>query len=568
VAPDGGPRDVKVPRILNCDPPNFSLNFSSNKIKIDFDEFVSLKNAATEISVSPPLKHPIEAKVRSKSIIINIEDTLQPNTTYSIYFGNAINDITENNVLTDFYFVFSTGPYLDSLSFQGKVISAFDLSPQKEITAMLYIDNIDTIPFDSLPFKVKPYYVSKTGAEGNFSFRNLKNSPMRIIALSDLNGNLMVDRFSEKIAFCDSLIQPYYIPPPAKDSTTSLRDSINQDLSRTPDRKPVPKDSIKQDSLKATKPAKLLTMALFTETDSTQKIKKSMFLRRDLALIVFALPLKKPVIRALDRDTATAWALTELLPNRDSVYLWLFDSQKDTLLLEVKTSEQKTDTVRLEYFAKDNKNSKKNDPDKSALGSSNNIYSGTLNQFDDQLKLLFSSPLKSARFDRIKLISNKDTLPAAVAFPDSIHRTVSVKTDWKEDRNYSVYIPDSVFNGINGKANDTIRFSFKTMQERDFGNIMLKTDLGKLPGNYIIQLLNESNAIISSRATSASGTISFLHIKPGKYKFKFIHDRNKNGRWDTGDFRYKIQPEKVSFLGKTIEIRANWDVEESWTPEP
>jgi len=37
-----------------------------------------------------------------------------------------------------------------------------------------------------------------------------------------------------------------------------------------------------------------------------------------------------------------------------------------------------------------------------------------------------------------------------------------------------------------------------------------------------------------------------------------------NNRWDSGDYFRHIQPEAVSYFPRTLELRANWDVEESW----
>ncbi len=194
VAPEGGPKDTKPPKVLKSDPPDFSANFKDNSIKIDFDEFIALKNQAAEVNVSPPLKTLPDLKLRGKSLIVKIDDTLAANTTYSIDFGKSISDITENNILTGFSYTFSTGPYIDSLSLRGNVMNAFDLTTPKDVFALLYIDRCDTIPMDSLPMKVKPYYVTKINEKGEFQFHNLRSSPMKLTALADLNGNLIFDQ--------------------------------------------------------------------------------------------------------------------------------------------------------------------------------------------------------------------------------------------------------------------------------------------------------------------------------------------------------------------------------------
>ena len=131
VSPQGGPRDTDPPLVVATDPPNYSTLFRKNSIRLDFDEFITLKNASAEILVSPPQRHTPDTRLRGKSLIISIEDTLSPNTTYSVTFGKAIADITEGNLLKDYAYIFSTGAYIDSLTLKGDLREAFDLSLPK-----------------------------------------------------------------------------------------------------------------------------------------------------------------------------------------------------------------------------------------------------------------------------------------------------------------------------------------------------------------------------------------------------------------------------------------------------
>ena len=166
VTPQGGPKDIRPPKAVAFEPPDLSTHFQSRKIKITFNEFIQLKDARNQIIISPPLLPKTEFSLHGKSLLIKFNDSLKANTTFSIIFGEAIADLTEGNILHNFTYVFSTGDYVDSLSLQGNIIDAFNLTPQKDIYAMLYINNNDTIPFDSLPYRVKPYYLSKTNVKG------------------------------------------------------------------------------------------------------------------------------------------------------------------------------------------------------------------------------------------------------------------------------------------------------------------------------------------------------------------------------------------------------------------
>ena len=42
-----------------------------------------------------------------------------------------------------------------------------------------------------------------------------------------------------------------------------------------------------------------------------------------------------------------------------------------------------------------------------------------------------------------------------------------------------------------------------------------------------------------------------------------IKDANSNGKWDTGNYLKKIQPEEVEYLKRSIIVRANWELNET-----
>ncbi len=85
--------------------------------------------------------------------------------------------------------MFATGSKIDSLAVRGHVQDAFNLSPSEDVYVMLYIDDNDTIPLDSLPYNVFPYYISKTDANGFFELNNVRDQEYKIFALRDINNN-------------------------------------------------------------------------------------------------------------------------------------------------------------------------------------------------------------------------------------------------------------------------------------------------------------------------------------------------------------------------------------------
>ena len=131
VTPSGGPKDDKSPVVLVASPENHSTDFKGKSIHLTFDEFVTLNNPSNTVLISPPMNKKPTYRTSGKTLIIRFEEPLRPNTTYSIYFGDAIKDLHEGNVFTGYTYNFSTGNSIDSLSLQGKVISASTLSPME-----------------------------------------------------------------------------------------------------------------------------------------------------------------------------------------------------------------------------------------------------------------------------------------------------------------------------------------------------------------------------------------------------------------------------------------------------
>ena len=555
VTPEGGPKDTKPPKVVISDPPKATTHFNKKEIRITFNKYIQLKDQSNQIIIAPPLLNHTDIHVHGKSIVIKLTDSLKSNTTYSINFGDAISDITENNILHDYTYTFSTGSYVDSLSLSGRIINAFDLTPQKDVLAMLYVNENDTLPLDSLPLHVKPYYLAKANENGEFRFSNLRDVPYLLFALKDLNGDHIYNPPNEKIAFCDSLVKGVYVLPP------------------TPEM--LKKDSIaKADTIHPKKDTTILkmktqpgfTLRLFEQSDSIQKILKADMVNDDQIEIDFRFPAIKPEFIPLNLPNASQdWMIPEFNTNMDSVYLWVTNTGKDSLYLRIINNNKTLDTARID-LTKKNLKKKKSDIASSSgikLKLSTNMSDSRLNQFRNDPFIISSYPLSKTDFHRILLVDGKDTVHPKLAFADSIKRKIRVSYKWKEDHPYKLIIPDSIFQSFNGHSNDSLLVSFRTHTLRDFGSIQMTLTLTN-PSNYIIQLLNEKENILEQRIITASGKVKFDYLPPAKYKIKAILDLNKNGHWDSGSFFKKLQPEPVRYFQKIIEVHANWDIDESW----
>lgn len=199
--PIGGPKDTIPPKIVESIPENLSVNQRPTSIELTFDEFVTTQSLNQELLISPPFKELPKFYQKGKSLIIELKEELQPNTTYTFNFGEGISDLNEGNRLDSNLIVFSTGTKLDSGFISGKVEYANEAKPAKDFGVLLY-DSED----DSVFCKSKPLYYTKCDKFGQFEFAYLKAGNYKLFALEDKNSNLTFDLPNELIGFVNNKV--------------------------------------------------------------------------------------------------------------------------------------------------------------------------------------------------------------------------------------------------------------------------------------------------------------------------------------------------------------------------
>ena len=200
-SPTGGPRDSLPPILVSSNPKLLSTNFTANKITLVFNEYIDVQDVQNNVLVSPfPKTNPM-VDFKLKTVTVKLKDTLLPNTTYAINFGNSIRDNNEGNPFRNFTYVFSTGKTIDSLQLSGKVIIAETGKKDSTLIVLLY-RNAD----DSTVQKRKPDYVAKLDSAGNFTFNNLSAGKYKVYALKDGDGGKTYNSKIELFAFADSVM--------------------------------------------------------------------------------------------------------------------------------------------------------------------------------------------------------------------------------------------------------------------------------------------------------------------------------------------------------------------------
>jgi len=193
--PTGGPKDTIPPSLLNMSPELETVNFDDKELLLEFDEFIEARSLKQDLIVNPPIED-YDFYVNRRSLVIEFNEELQENTTYTFNFRDAIKDISEQNPAENIVMAFSTGSKIDSFQVQGQVTQLFTNQPAEEALVALYPES-DTLS----PFEDPPTYLTKTDENGNYEIRYIKVGTYKLYAFVDENNNLKIDSNNEPFGF-------------------------------------------------------------------------------------------------------------------------------------------------------------------------------------------------------------------------------------------------------------------------------------------------------------------------------------------------------------------------------
>ena len=505
----GGAKDITPPKLLKAVPENYSTEFNDNEIKIYFDEYVKLDDLQKQLIISPPLKYdPIITPLGSSSkyITIKILDTLDENTTYSINFGQSIVDHNEGNPFSYFKYIFSTGKHIDSLTLSGTINDAERRTPDKFVSVMLY--RINESFSDSIVYKEKPTYITNTLDSTNvFQLENLKTGKYLLVALKEENQNFIFNQSEDKIGFFNEVIT---IPSDTTYNLKLFKEKTNFKAGRP---KSKSKNSI-----------------VFGYQGDHESMK----------------------IKLLSETSTKTTSLITKLKDKDSLKYWYTpEVTNDSLLFEVSHNGKIQDTFTVRPRNKEN--------DSLTFAATR----GTL-KFDGAFEISANNPIVGYNVDNMKIFNTTDSV--AVSFtPEfkSLSNTLKLSFELKEEKNYKVEILPYSFKDFFGNRNDTLRYTLSTRSYSDYGNVRVK--LKNAPsGNLIVQLTDGDAKVLYELQGNSSDVYDFKNIDPNTYYLRVVVDRNNNKRYDTGNYLKKIQPERISYFPKALDVRPNWDLEQEF----
>lgn len=577
--PDGGPYDETPPKFVRSTPEPNATNNKRKKIALEFDEFIKLEKASEKVIISPPQAEMPEVKASGKRVLVEFFDTLKANTTYTIDFGDAIVDNNEGNPMGNFAYAFSTGETIDTMEVSGTVLNAQDLEPIKGIQVGLH-KNLNDTAFSKLPFD----RISRTDSRGRFTIKGIAPGSYRIYALKDGNQNYLFDSKTEIIAYTDSIIVPSMEPAVKQDTTWNETDTLKIDTIKTINYTRFMPDNI--------------ILRAFKEINNVQYLAKSEREQLNRFSLYFSAKADTlPTLKGIDFDEKDAFIIESNTTN-DTIRYWIKDSlmcekdtitiqldylytdtlgnlvpKRDTLSLMNKLNREKRLALAKEAMEKKEKEMKK----KRRKGDTTNIVetkffnmqvdAPSSMDINKNITLKFDEPVLSIDTTAIHVEQKVDTLwqPGKfILMKDSIiPRQYYIISNWQPGNEYKLTIDSTAIKNIYGlhtnKTENTIKI--KTLEE--YGTLYL--NIKGAGENSIVQLLNSNDGVVREQKVKDNGTCDFYFLQANtKYYIRMFIDKNNNGKWDTGNYTEKIQPEEVFYFPKVWEMKANFEFEENW----
>jgi len=524
-APTGGPKDEIPPQLESSNPKNKGVNFKGKEVELTFDELVQLNNPREQVIITPTIGKKFEVTVRKNKVTLTLNSVLQENTTYNINFRESIQDITEKNPAKA-KVAFSTGPFIDSLNITGVVTDILTDQKLKNYTVAL-VNAVDTFNI----FKHPADWISLTDDQGKFSLENLKPGTYFLYAFDDRSKNLMVDGKTEKYGF--------------KSDNINLTGTI--------------------DSLK---------LSVFKLDGSNLKL-----LSARPTFAYFDIRLSKSLIDyKLTPESSSQQLFSKLESDLTTIKVYNTFSDLDSLKVRVQatdSSASKVDTLLYVKFSK-----KQSTKDKFTV----NIESANLYESKSLLSAIIS-------FSKPVVSFNTDSIYVQV---DSVNRITFTKNDFKWNDPFTKLTITKKLEPKPKPTSPTPAASKKESREKGIQNLFtlakgsamsvetdsvarttkpVKTILPEdhavvstkvqIKEDFILQLLDKSNKVIEETKNSKSHT--FENIPPGTYYLRVIIDLNKNGKWDSGNYKTRTQAEPILYYtnpkgGKDIFLKANWQV--------
>jgi len=519
-SPVGGTKDSIPPQMIGSNIDTTRINVSRNlkKLRIDFNEYIMLKDVSKNLIISPPIQYTkiIPSSMGNKYLEIEWKDTLQANTTYNFNFGNSVVDLNESNPLPYFNFAFSTGEKLDDTYISGTISDALGNEKNSEGKDRNLVIGLYQVK-DTMNYRQKPYYITKADPDGYFELNYLTPGKYRIIGFDDENNNSIYDLGKESIAFQKQEI--------------NLESSISG-----------------------------MKLKIFPSKKAIRY--KEMAASVGGVVMTFEGNPEKVIVKRVGEKPAD-YKVTHKLRS-DSVRIW-FDAAKENIGATVSENlkfsydiNSKQDTVSVFY--------KKPAKDEMTIA---NPFS---NKLAPETDFRFSSNYIINRIqpENWKLESDSIAQDFTARISELDSTQVIVKSNFITGKKYQLTVPKNTVASYFNRSSESVRFDFEVAKPEEFGSFTAR--IINLPNQkFWIQLLDDKNEVAYQRYTDQS-EVKFINLKPASYKLRILVDNNGNGTWDNSNFADETLAEDAYLFKKSgskdamtkISVRPMWEINENW----
>jgi Bacterial Ig-like domain len=505
--PEGGAKDVEPPKLLQSNPKEGQLNVKTRELVLTFNEEIQTKDINRQLLITPNINNPIKTSFKKETLRIEFEKDLLPNTTYFINFRGGVVDVTESNKPNNLSLTFSTGTFIDSGQVKGVIRDLYTNAPEKNINVVLYPTN-DTTTIR----KHRPYYVTQTDEQGNYTFRNIRLGSYRILAHQDRNNNMIYDNENEKIGY--------------------QKDPVNISA--------------------ATPNVDLVTLKIDTKkpvVESSQRFADE-----------YRINYNEGLTQAKIAPLATPNNPANFVPllSKNGAVLSLFPTapvqQNNKFLITVTDSSFNTKTDTVTVVLENKKASRSGE-----MISVKN-YNGQLAK-TDPLQINFLVPVKVTQPDALILVEDSvSRRPLNFQKDFTLNETATQLTltqPLKANKTVQVVLDTTKIVPVAGD-----RFRNETLKFTVTNKVQVGTLLGKVSTKYYrywIEIVNDRQEVVQTLVMPRQ--IKLDHLEPGKYRIRAKIDENNNGSWQAGNKDLTTPPEKIYHYPEVIEIMANWEIE-------
>ena len=563
--PEGGPQDKEAPIFLKSSPSPNAINVNKNKIELSFDEIVTLKDPSTKIVVSPAQTEMPKMSASGKKVTIELIDTLLDNTTYTIDFSNSIQDNNEGNPLENFAFAFSTGSTIDSLRVSGIVLNSQTLEPQQNVIVGLH-SNLSDTAFAN----IKLERIARTNSLGQFVVRNVKPGKYHIFAINDVDRDYKFANPTEDIAFYDSIVVPTFTRVEVSDTIFKIDNKTVDSVKTMIRTKYFPND---------------ILLCMFNENRKSQYLQKNSRIDSTRLSIIFAAPSDTlPTLKIVNRPQKDdSWYVLEKNETNDTLVYWIKNPElvsSDSLrialnYLKTDTTDNlawQTDSLYFNFLRPKVKKDKRKKHDEDSIPEmkflSVAVLGGGTQEVYAPLYFQIPEPVEKLDTSLIHLQVKQDTLwndvsDFSVAFRDTTkdRRTFRLRTKWDAGATYKLRLDSLAITNIYGIFNKNFEATFAVRKYEDYGNLIF--NIVGLTEPAMVELLDGSDKVVLAVPVK-DGKAEFINMLPSKYYARLYVDRNGNGKYDTGNYAEKLQPEETFYFPRFINLKKNWDIEQTW----